>query len=202
MVSIHQRPRVHFPRVSMLLTILTLLNLGLYQLLAPPVRLVTQLPFGLNATRQWDMIQGQWQWQEGIVVQNDNGLSLMVAPLRIAPEGLRIVTVIETGGGLSFSMRYPHKLLESHYFMIQDGKLEVGYITPEDQWIIQAQLALDAAEIYAVQLKLESNHFSLVVNNQQLTDVPLNFQGTSLAFISKAPTRIHGLLVDREIYVP
>ena len=140
MVSIHQRPRVHFFRVSMLLTTLTLLNFGLYNLLKPPVRLVTQLPFGLNAPEQWDMIQGQWQWQDGIVLQKDNALSLMVAPLRIAPEGLRIVTVLESGAGLSFAMSYPHKLLESHYLMLQKGKLEVGYITPEDQWIIQDQM--------------------------------------------------------------
>ena len=60
---------------------------------------------------------------------------------------------------------------------------------------------LESAEVYEIKLGLESDHFSLVVNGQQLNDIPLMFQGTSLGFISKAPTQFHGLLVDREIYV-
>jgi hypothetical protein len=185
----------------MLLTTLMLLNAGLYNLLEPPVRLVTQLPFGLNTAAQWDRIKGQWQWEDGNVLQKENTLSLMVAPLRIVPQGLRIVTVLESGAGLGFAMQYPHKLTESHYLTIQNGKLEVGYITPDDQWIIQEQLVLEPAETYEIELGLESDQFSLEVNGEQLDNIPLMFHGTSLGFISKQPTRFHGLLVDRESYV-
>jgi hypothetical protein len=175
------------------------LNLGLYYLLEPPVTVVTQLPYGLDNFSQWQVISGEWRWQNDHVVQTSGDLSLLVSPLLVEPDKLRVVAALETGAGISFAMQYPHKFTNSHWLLVDETWLRTGFIDTEGVWTTQAQVSLEPKTVVYLTLSLDDEGFNITVNGDEvMTHIPLVYKGQSLGLISKEPSRIHSLLVDRQ----
>lgn len=182
--------------------VLAFINSGLYYLLKPPIKTITQLPYRLEPN-QWDIIKGGWTWKEPHLEQHSSELSLIVSPLNIESEPLRIATTLQPGSGISFAMTFPHKLSESQWLLIKPGSIEVGFISTEEEWITQAKATLEQRSKYDITLMLEDDHYTVVVDGDVfIVKQPLTYKGQFLGFISNAPSRIYGLLVDRQIYVP
>jgi hypothetical protein len=186
------------------LALLALLNLGLHTLLEPPTHSVSTLPYSIETSLEWEVIKGNWKKTDAVIEQQGYDPGLLVSPLRIDPEGIRMVLTLEPGAGIAFAMRNAHQRLESHWLMLTTDSLAAGFMTADSTLVEQAKVTLPESEKpHYITLLILNHHYTVLLDDTRvMAELPLNYSGQSLGFISTGPTRIYGLLIDRQINAP
>ena len=186
------------------LGLLVLLNIGLHTLLEPPTQIVSKLPYSIETSIQWEVVSGSWEKTDAIIMHQGSEPGLLVSPLRIDPDGIRIVLTLEPGAGITFAMRNTHKRSESHWLMLNNNSITAGFVTADDTLVEQVKVDLPESEqLHYITLLIQNHHYTVTLDDALLTaELPLKYTGQSLGFISTAPTRIYGLLVDRQVNAP
>ena len=177
-------------------------NLGLHGLLAPETRLSTELPFALNGLDDWTPVTGAWQWQDGVLIQDNEVLGLVVAPLRLTDAPTRLHLKLTPNSGLSFAMRSARTLEASHVLFLYDTYLTSGYIDAEGYFETQFTLPVDPAntgEELGVSVLTEGDSYSILVDHALVaSDLPLYRVAGALGLLSERKTQVQGLLVDAD----
>lgn len=183
---------------------LALLNLGVYTLLKPEQKLMTSLPFSLKEDNGWQVLKGDWSWQQGSLKQLSEDSALMVSPFRLTGQARQIHVQLAPSAGMSFAMQKGSSLKQSQIIYASKTALIAGFIDEKGQLIRQATHPLENNQLddLRISIALKTNSYDVLLNQKLIAqDLTLEYQTGAVAVMAEGPSEVRGLLIDGGVYV-